>query len=144
MPGFTKDSMLRMSILHADSFYRIEADHSCNLARVEWFTGITDEALRHGAVRLHELMLEHRLELLLSNSQALASLSPNTKNWLADNYYTILSQTSIKRLARVTPSNLFHQIALESVVTRAAATHNLSYQIRNFTSEPEAIRWLQS
>ncbi|ARS36946.1 hypothetical protein CA264_16770 [Pontibacter actiniarum] len=109
-----------------------------------WKQKITDEELRQGALKLHLFLLESKLENLLSNSQGLASLSPATKNWLADQYYETLMLTSIRRLARVMPSNLFHQIALESVIARAAAKKNLSFAVRSFSKEEEALRWLQS
>ena len=45
-------------------------------------------------------------------------------------------------MARVMPDNLFKKLALASVVARADATGDISYAIRDFASEAEAVNWL--
>ncbi|GGK85355.1 hypothetical protein ACD591_20075 [Rufibacter glacialis] len=58
-------------------------------------------------------------------------------------FYGLLSQTRLKKLARVLPDNLFHQLGLESVVTRAQTTGTVKFEVRNFSQETEAAQWLQ-
>lgn len=142
MSGLPYSRTIRLRTIVENSFYKIEADHGVGLIRALWYQPISDKELVAGALKLREFMMESQLEYLLSNSQGLAALSADTKNWLADVYYETLTQTNLKKLARVTPTNLFHQIALESVVTRAAAIKNLSFEFRNFSSEGEALNWL--
>ncbi|MFD2513271.1 hypothetical protein ACFSRY_05290 [Pontibacter locisalis] len=61
-------------------------------------------------------------------TRALGVLTPVAKDWLATNFYELLSQARLKRLGRVLPETVFHRIALEAV--------------RNFTSEGQALQWL--
>ncbi|WP_228466578.1 hypothetical protein [Adhaeribacter swui] len=82
------------------------------------------------------------MERALANAQAFTTLSPEAKQWMATTFYQLLSQTHLKKLARVLPSSLFHRLALESVVTRAEALDVTKFDVQNFAQEPEALSWL--
>lgn len=79
---------------------------------------------------------------MLMNAEDVSVISPITKDWLSNIYYDLFSHTSLKKMARVMPDDLFKRLAMVSVVTRADAAEELTYEIRDFASEEEAVRWL--
>ena len=82
------------------------------------------------------------MERALGNAQAFTTLSTEAKEWMSTTFYQLLSQTNLKKLARVLPSDLFYKLALESVVTRAELLGNTKFEVKNFTNDQEALTWL--
>lgn len=95
-----------------------------------------------GGTKLYEVLRDTQVERAVANAQSLASLTPETKEWMATKFYELLSRTNLKKLARVLPDTLFYRIALESVVTRAEAGGYTKFEVKNFSDQEEALRWL--
>ena len=130
-----------ITVFLSDDF-KIEADDALSYVRTEWLRPLTDEQFKTETMRAYDVIAARGAELVLVNAQQVSVLGPETKDWLSNTYYNLFSQTPLRRMARVMPDNLFKKLALASVVARADATGLLNYEIEDFTSEEEALRWL--
>ncbi|WP_242926184.1 hypothetical protein [Pontibacter vulgaris] len=121
---------------------KIEVADSLCLVRTEWLRTLPDEQFQAEAMQAYHVIAERKAEKVLVNSQQTSILGPETKDWLSNTYYSLFSTTALRKMARVMPDNLFKKLALASVVARADAAGDISYTIRDFASEDEAISWL--
>ncbi|MEJ8758364.1 hypothetical protein WG947_15225 [Pontibacter sp. H259] len=120
----------------------IEAADSLELVRTEWLRPLPDDLFMEEAMQAYKLISSRKTSKLLINSKQVSVLGPETKDWLSNTYYSLFSQTELIKMARVMPDNLFKKLALASVVARADAAGDISYQIQDFASEDDAVRWL--
>ncbi|MCX2741595.1 hypothetical protein [Pontibacter anaerobius] len=125
-------------------FYKIEVDTDRNLLKSVWLRPVSTEELIAGGTKLYEVLRECKVEKAIADARILTSLSTESKDWMSSKFYELLSQTQLKRLARVLPSEVYHRIALESVVTRAEALGVTKFDVKNFTSPAEALTWLMN
>ena len=130
-----------ISIYESDGL-KIEVADSLGLVRTEWLRALPDQQFQTEAMQAYHVIAERKAENVLVNSKQTSILGPETKDWLSNIYYKLFSATSLKKMARVMPDNLFKKLALASVVARADAAGEISYTIRDFASEDEAISWL--
>ena len=134
--------ILQLTTIYFSDNFKIEVDNSLSYIRTEWLRPLTDDDFVAEAMRAHDVIAERSAEKVLVNSQQVSILGPATKDWLSNTYYSLFSQTALKKMARVMPDNLFKKLALASVVARADAAGDITYAIQDFASEDEAIRWL--
>lgn len=134
--------MPQLSTVFLSDDFKIEADDALSFIRTEWLRPLTDEQFKAETMRAYDVIVARRAQLVLVNAQQVSILGPETKDWLSHTYYSLLSDTALRKMARVMPDNLFKKLALASVVARADATGSLNYDIRDFASEEEAMRWL--
>jgi hypothetical protein len=133
---------MAFKIFYSSDFYRIEADKEQNILVSKWLRAVTHDELITGGTKLYEALLETRIERTCANAQALGALNATSKDWMANEFYELLSLTNLKKLARIMPSSVFHQLALESVMTRAEAMGKARFEVRNFSDPDEAMAWL--
>ena len=124
------------------SFYKIEVDNSKSLLSSVWQRPVTTEELIAGGTRLYDVLRDTQAERVIADARLLGTLSPEAKEWMSSKFYGLLSQTNLKKIARVLPQNLFPRLALESVVTRAEALGMTKFEVKNFTDPQEALEWL--
>ncbi|MHA6247228.1 hypothetical protein ACXYMU_04770 [Pontibacter sp. CAU 1760] len=129
---------------YESAFYRIEVDVRANLLKSVWLRPASEEEIRTGGMKLYEVLRDTKVEFVLANATLLGVLTAASKEWLATKFYEMLSQTNLKKLARVLPEMVFHRIALESVVTRAEAMGTISFLVKNFSGQADAMRWLHT
>jgi Anaphase-promoting complex, cyclosome, subunit 4 len=122
---------------------KIAIDRAHNLISNTWLRQVTHEEMVLTAKKLNQLLQEHKADKLLLSALQMGSLSPETKEWLSTSYYKSLSDLGLKKLARVLPQNLFNKLSFEAVVTRAEALGAINFEVRNFTSDEAALRWLR-
>ncbi|MFT2007038.1 hypothetical protein ACMA1I_00045 [Pontibacter sp. 13R65] len=127
---------------YESDFYKIEVDTAQNLLRAIWLRPISYAEMKTGGTKLYEVLLDTEVELAIANAKTLTSLSAETKAWMSSTFYELLSQTKLRKLARVLPDNVFHLIALESVVTRAEAMGVTKFVVKNFSDPAIALRWI--
>jgi Lon protease-like protein len=131
-----------LQTVYLSDHLKIEADDALAYIRAEWLGDVDDEQFVAEAMRAHAVLIARKPEKALVNAQQAPNISSKTKDWLANIYYDLYSQTPVKKMARVLPENIFRRLALTSVLTRVNATTELTYEIRDFSSEEEAVRWL--
>jgi len=125
-------------------FYKIEVDLEANLLRAMWLRPAGEEEIKAGGTKLYEVLRDSGVERAVANAQGLGALTAASKEWMSTRFFELLSQTPLKKLARVLPATVYHRIALESVVTRAEAMGITKFSVRNFSTQEEALRWLNS
>ncbi len=133
---------LQLTTIYSSDNFKIEVDENLAYIRTEWMRPLSDKEFMEEAMRAYDVIAEKNAEIVLVNSQQVSILGPDTKDWLSNTYYSLFSRTSLKKMARVMPDNLFKKLALASVVARADASGDISYTIQDFASEAEAVRWL--
>lgn len=129
-------------IKYSSDFYRIEADEQAGMLRALWLRPITEKEMIAGGTKLYQVLCETKAERVIGNAKNVRALTSETKDWMANTFYEMLSQTNLRKLARVLPENKFHQLGLESVITRAEALGKIRFAVKNFHSEREALAWL--
>lgn len=134
--------MLQLRTVFLSDDFKIEADDALALVRTEWLRPVEDEQFVIESMRSHAIVTSRKAEKMLMHAQNVSVISPKTKDWLANIYYDLFSHTSLKKMARVMPDDLFKKLAMVSVVTRADAAEELTYEIQDFESEEEAVSWL--
>ncbi|MBJ6117720.1 hypothetical protein JAO76_05935 [Pontibacter sp. BT310] len=133
---------LQLTTVYSSDNFKIEADDGLAYVRTEWLRPLNDDQFVAETMRAYDVITEKQAERVLVNAQQVSVLGPETKDWLSNTYYSLFSRTSLKKMARVMPDNLFKKLALASVVARADAAGEISYQIQDFASENEAVHWL--
>jgi hypothetical protein len=128
--------------VYESDFYKIEVNPEGKVLYSEWLRHVTEDELITGATKLYEVLRDTRIERALANGQALGSVTPKAKEWMSVKFYELLSQTNLKKLARILPVNVFHQLALESVITRAEGLGKTRFQVKNFSDKEEGMKWL--
>lgn len=123
-------------------FYTVKVDESQNLLKAKWLRSASAEEIIAGGNMLYEALRDTGVEKVIADARNLTTLSAEAKEWMASKFYELLSQTQLKRVARVVPSALFSKIALESVVTRAEALGITKFEVKNFTDPAAALDWL--
>lgn len=131
-------------IKYESDFYRIEVDLGLGLLQAEWLRPVSGKEMETGGTKFYEVLRDTQVEKAVANARLLGALSPEAKEWMSTRFYEMLSLTQLKMLARVLPENLFHRIALESVVTRAEALGVTKFSVKNFAAQDEALRWLEN
>lgn len=133
--------LLKTIYLNDISRIALDADH--RLITNTWLREVEHEEMVLTAQKLEQFLVETGSEKLLLNALQVGTLPPPTKEWLSTTYYKSLSDLGIKKLARVLPSNLFNKLSFEAVMTRAEAMGTVSYEVRNFSNDEAALRWLR-
>ncbi|MBJ6116760.1 hypothetical protein JAO76_01065 [Pontibacter sp. BT310] len=128
--------------VYESDFYKIEVNPEGKVLYSEWLRHVTEEELITGATKLYEVLRDTRIERALANGQMIGSITPKAKEWMSVKFYELLSQTNLKKLARILPVNVFHQLALESVITRAEGLGKTRFQVKNFSDKEEGMKWL--
>ncbi|WP_266203520.1 hypothetical protein [Pontibacter kalidii] len=134
--------MLQPRTIFLSDEFKIEVDDAHAYVRAEWLQPVVEERFVVEAMRAHEAITSRKAERVLVNAMQVSVIGPKTKDWLANIYFALYCHTPLKKMARVMPDNLFKKLALASVTTRASAAGELTYEIRDFSSEEEAVRWL--
>ncbi|NEM97075.1 hypothetical protein [Pontibacter burrus] len=127
---------------YASDFYRIEVDLKGNLMHSEWLRHVTDDELITGGTKLYEALRDYKVERAIANGKILGALGPKAKDWMANEFYELLSQTNLKKLARVLPDSVFHKLSLESVISRAEAQGKTRFEVKSFSDLEVAMKWL--
>jgi beta-glucosidase/6-phospho-beta-glucosidase/beta-galactosidase len=135
-------SVLQLTSVYESGKFRIETDESQAYVRTEWLLPVSDDQFKAEALKAYEVIAKQKADKVLINAEQVSILGPETKDWLSNTYYSLFSDTRVRKMARVMPDNLFKKLALTSVITRANALSDLSYTIQDFASEDEAVRWL--
>lgn len=128
--------------VYSSDYYKIEVDLKGNLLRSAWLRHVTDDELIFGGTKLYDALREHKTERAIANGKVLGALGPKAKDWMANEFYELLSQTNLKKLARVLPDSVFHKLSLESVISRAEAQGKTRFEVKSFTDDDEALKWL--
>ncbi|MBD1397072.1 hypothetical protein H9Q13_07830 [Pontibacter sp. JH31] len=128
---------------YSTDFYKIEIDPATGLLLTEWQRPVNKEELIAGGTNLYEALRETGITRVVANAERMSILDASAKEWLSTTFYELLSQTSLQKLARVLPSSLFAKLALEAVATRAEAQSINKFQFKNFSSQREALLWVQ-
>jgi hypothetical protein len=131
-----------METLLQNDMTRIAIDRSNGLITNTWLRPVEHQEILDTAERLYQFLKETKTDKLLLNALILGKLLPHTKEWLSTTFYKSLSQVGITKLARVLPENLFNRLSFESVLTRAEALGTVNFEVRNFTNNEAALRWL--
>ncbi len=135
--------MQLLETIYQNDVSRIAIDRRHGLLTNTWLRPVEHSEMEQTARRLSKLMLDNNADKLLLNAQAIGKLLPHTKEWLSTVYYKSLSDMGVKKLARVLPENVFNRLTFESVMTRAEALGAVDYEVRNFTDNIDALRWLR-
>ncbi|WP_347158970.1 hypothetical protein [Pontibacter chitinilyticus] len=128
--------------MYESDFNRIRIDTNSNLLYAEWLRPVNEEEIKIGSLQLTEVLLATRIQRALVNLEVFGALTAEVKEWIVTTLYEALLQTSLQKLARVLPDNVFYRLALESIVTRAEALHAINFPIQNFCNQQEALKWL--
>jgi hypothetical protein len=131
-----------METLLQNDMTRIAIDRSNGLITNTWLRPVEHKEILDTAERLYQFLKETKTDKLLLNALILGKLLPHTKEWLSTTFYKSLSEVGITKLARVLPENLFNRLSFESVLTRAEALGTVNFEVRNFTNNEAALRWL--
>lgn len=135
--------MQLLETLYLNDTSRIATDRQHGILANTWLRPVEHIEMLQTAERISQLLQEHKADKLLLNALVIGKLLPHTKEWLSTTYYKSLSDLGLKKLARVLPENVFNRLSFEAVVTRAEALGGVSYEVKNFTSDEAALRWLR-
>ncbi|MDX5419006.1 MAG: hypothetical protein LPK09_07305 [Hymenobacteraceae bacterium] len=128
---------------YSSEFYNIEIDRENNLIMTVWQRPVNKDELIAGGTKLYEALRDTGITRVVANAERLTTPDAPSKEWLSTTFYELLSQTSLQKLARVLPESLFAKLALEAVATRAEAQNITKFFFKNFSSQKEALIWIQ-
>ncbi|WP_018476267.1 hypothetical protein [Pontibacter roseus] len=134
--------MPQLETLLLNDISRIAIDRDNGLVTNTWLKQAGHEEMVQTGERINRFLREAKADKLLLSALNIGTLLPQTKDWLSNTYYKSLSELGLKKLARVLPENLFNKLSFEAVVTRAEALGAISFEVKNFSSDQAAMRWL--
>jgi hypothetical protein len=127
---------------YSSEFYTIEVDRENDLLLAVWQRSVTRDEIIAGGTKLFEALRDTGITRVVANAERLTTLDSPSKEWLSTTFYELLSQTPLQKLARVLPSGLFSKLALEAVATRAEAQNINKFLFKNFSSQADALAWI--
>ena len=135
--------MQLLETLYQNELSRIAIDRANKVMSNTWLRPAGHDEMVQTAQKLNQLLQENNSDKLLLSALVIGKLFPHTKEWLATTFYKSLSELGIKKVARVLPENVFNRLSFEAVMTRAEALGAVNFEVRNFTSDEAALRWLR-
>lgn len=135
--------MQLLETLYQNDISRIATDREHSILTNTWLRPVEHNEMLEIAEKLGQLLQESEADKLLLNALVIGKLLPHTKEWLSTTYYKSLSDLGVKKLARVLPENVFNRLSFEAAITRAEAMGALAFEVRNFTNDADALRWLR-
>ncbi|MBB6612683.1 hypothetical protein H7F15_16695 [Pontibacter sp. Tf4] len=109
----------------------------------EWKGAIPSGKLRAAVRFASEYVAANNIELILADFSRMHAPSREDQVWIARTGARILQHSKLRKVANLTSSDIFGQIALETIYDIAAETP-LPCEVRNFISEQSAAEWLYS
>lgn len=135
--------MQLLETLYLNDISRISADRQHGILANTWLRPVEHNEMLQTAEKISRLLQESKSDKLLLNALVIGKLLPHTKEWLSTTYYKSLSDLGLRKLARVLPENVFNRLSFEAVITRAEALGGVNYEVKNFTNDEAALRWLR-
>lgn len=135
--------MQLLETLYQNDLSRIARDREHGILANTWLRPVEHNEMLQTADMISRLLQESEVDKLLLNALVIGKLLPHTKEWLSTTYYKSLSDLGVKKLARVLPENVFNRLSFEAAMTRAEAMGALAFEVRNFTNDADALRWLR-
>ena len=135
--------MQLLETLYQNDISRISTDRQHGILANTWLRPVEHDEMLQTAEKISQLLQETEIDKLLLSALVIGKLLPHTKEWLSTTYYKSLSELGLKKLARVLPENVFNRLSFEAVITRAEAIGAVTFEVRNFTNDADALRWLR-
>ncbi|GGG11178.1 hypothetical protein [Pontibacter amylolyticus] len=135
--------MQLLETLYQNDISRIATDREHGILTNTWLRPVEHNEMLEIAEMISQLLQESGNDKLLLNALAIGKLLPHTKEWMSTTYYKSLSDLGLKKLARVLPENVFNRLSFEAVITRAEALGAVTFEVRNFANDADALRWLR-
>ena len=115
-----------------------DSDH--DLIEAVWNGFISGDVLKSAVLTCIQLLEEKKPKNWLADNRKLKALRMKDQEWLAENLVPKLADSSIKKMATLISEDIFNQMAIENLYTKASET--VKFEHKYFKSLAEARSWL--
>ncbi len=128
-------------MLYQTDYVEIVLDEVSSILSVRWLRPVQSHEYRHGITETGKVLLPRKLEKLLVNNQRMGVLTMDDQAWLARISIEVISQSSLRRLAIVSSTDIMQQLTNETLDAQVKQSTPY-FKTRYFYSEQEAVEWL--
>ncbi|MBC5774744.1 hypothetical protein H8S95_11775 [Pontibacter sp. KCTC 32443] len=123
-------------------FLEIKVDTEKKLLYGKWLRNVDNREYKAGLRQLYQLIINHSISLWLQNSEHLQPRNAEDQKWAAEEFALLLSQSSMKQLAVVSPKATPHYAILCSMREKAYRIFGKTKQVELFETNEAALKWL--
>ncbi|RDV16826.1 hypothetical protein DXT99_03340 [Pontibacter diazotrophicus] len=113
------------------------------LLRSQWLRNVTSAEYREGVKVLKNCIVQHEIELWLTDSRLLDTILFADQQWLKREIGPLFKSSSLQRIARVLTEDVFNYIWLENIVQQIKEEHEVTVELAQFSSLEAAFDWLR-
>ena len=113
------------------------------LLHTKWLRNVSSDEYREGITVVKELILQHQVELWLTDSRLLGHILFADQQWIKREMAPLIKSSNLKRIARVLTEDVFHYISFENMIQRVKEEYDTSVELAQFSSLEAAFDWLQ-
>lgn len=107
----------------------------------EWRGEIPSHELREAILFSCHFILDNGVEFILADYTLMIAPSLDDQIWIANHSAELLRHSKLKRVANVLASDIFQQVAIETIYDIASEVP-LPCESRHFVSQEDALQWL--
>ncbi|WP_026462356.1 hypothetical protein [Adhaeribacter aquaticus] len=127
-------------ICFESDYLKLYFDEETKLARAVWNGFLSGETM-HNAVKQCIILIEEKNPVgWLADNRKLKAIRQKDQEWISENLMPRLAASSLRKLATLISEDLFSQMAVESLYTKASELIHFDHQYFKF--ETEAYKWL--
>ncbi|MDX5436504.1 MAG: hypothetical protein LPK03_04880 [Pontibacter sp.] len=131
-----------MQLYFKNSFVTLSYDQAARLGKAVWRGRLQGPELREAFLLCLEMINRFGLTCWLADDRLMDSIEPTDLEWCLEVYIPRIAGSSILRFARL-PSKFEENLHAVGIMIDKGHSYDLKLALRDFTSEQEAMEWLQ-
>lgn len=113
-----------------------------HLMRSHWLTGNDSNGYREGMLQLCEQVSRQKIVRLLYHVSSYYSPDASDQKWLLEEFFPLLAQTRLRRIAVVVTWDVFLQTVAEELCRKSIDVFEGSIRMKTFHDAQSAEAWL--
>ncbi|WP_125185498.1 hypothetical protein [Botryobacter ruber] len=100
------------------------------------------EQLHDGLKHVAAVIREKNALYLLVDAKRLNAMKASDQTWIKNNFFPELSASGLKKLTRVTNTDIFTQVIVGDFVKLVQENEKISFDLQSFYDRDDALEWL--
>ncbi|NLR93609.1 MULTISPECIES: hypothetical protein [Flammeovirga] len=130
-------------VIYTTDFHKVEWNKDEKVLKTTWFTPIDmeEEVYRQEVVRQIDINQLYAPEkMLVDTKEAYYNVLPATQDWINERFVKVLNIIPLEKMAWIVSEDFFAQVSFDQVMDDA--NDQAPFKIKHFTTEEEALEWL--
>ncbi len=129
------------NILLDNEFVKVSYDDSIYLGTIVWKGTVSTSEYRNAFMILLDYSITHRTDYFLSDTINQGVIGPDNRKWFEEYALPEAIKRGLKKAAIVMSGNVFKKYYINMILS---STNKFKLPAKTFSSQEEALKWLQS